>query len=57
MDNIKPGSVARLHIGLDKEYKLKQKFFPDYPEYEVEIIKFYGVKNVTKELSAWENGK
>ncbi len=57
MNSIKYDSVSRLHIGTDEEYKLKQKFFPDYPAFDVEVIKFYGVKNTFRSLSVWETGK
>jgi len=57
MNSIQYDSVARIHLGLDKDYKVKQQFFPDYPKYDVEIIKFYGIKNGFQGLSAWERGK
>jgi hypothetical protein len=47
-------SVVRIHLGEDKEYLLKRKYFPDYPRYTVELIKAYGVKRVPPELAAWE---
>jgi hypothetical protein len=57
MEGIKADSVVRLHIGLDRDHALKKKYFPDYPEYEVEIIKFYGVKTPFKALAEWEKAE
>jgi hypothetical protein len=57
MNSIKADSVVRMYFGPDKEYKLKQKFFPDYPAYDVELIKFYGVKNTFDRLTVWENAR
>ncbi|MEO8173498.1 MAG: hypothetical protein ABI581_10460, partial [Sediminibacterium sp.] len=54
---IKADSVRRIQIGSDADYKLKQKFFPDYPPFDVEIVKLYGVKNGFHALSAWEKDK
>ncbi len=57
MNGIKCDSVRRLQLGPDKEYQLKRKFFPDYPAYDIELIKFYGVKNTFGSLAVWETGK
>jgi hypothetical protein len=57
MNGIKADSVVRLHLGLDRDHWLKKKYFPDYPEYEVEVIKFYGVKNPIKRLMEWEKAE
>lgn len=57
MNSITADSVVRLHLGEDKEYRLKKKYFPDYPRYTVELIKAYGVKKVPEALEVWERGK
>jgi len=57
MTNIKSDSVVKINLGLDKEYDMKRKFFPDYPKYNVEIIKLYGIKDGFQKLSVWEVDK
>ncbi|MES2330187.1 MAG: hypothetical protein V4539_11335 [Bacteroidota bacterium] len=57
MNAIKADSVVRLKLGRDKDYTLKKRFFPDYPEFTVEIIKFYKVNTNLKQLASWEYEK
>jgi hypothetical protein len=54
MNGLKADSVVKRRLGPDRDHALKKRYFPDYPEYEVEIIKFYGVKNAFKALAEWE---
>jgi hypothetical protein len=57
MKGLKADSVVRRHIRLRQGSCLKKRYFPDYPEYEVEIIKFYGVKTPFKALAEWEKAE
>ncbi len=51
-------SVKHFLFGRDADYKMKQRFFPAYPEYAVEIIKYYGVQKFdTTALRIWDIGR
>ncbi len=47
-------SIKHLFLNKDSEFKLKQKFFPDYPEYQTEVYKLYNVKPPFSALRIWE---
>lgn len=57
MNELGADSTGRLHLGYDADHDLKKKYFPDYPAYEVEIIKFYGVRQPFARLAEWEKVK
>ncbi|MEI8074771.1 MAG: hypothetical protein WCH78_08480 [Bacteroidota bacterium] len=54
MEKIKSDSVKRINLGYDDEVQLKRRFFPDYPEYGVRIIKYYGAAGDLRQLHLWE---
>lgn len=58
METVQADSVKRWSGGYDPEYHLKQKFFPGYPPYAVELVKYYGVKRAdTASLRVWDRGQ
>lgn len=54
MNTINADSIKQISLGYDNDYKLKRRFFFDYPEYEVTIIKYYGIKGDFNEINKWE---
>lgn len=56
MKNVTADSVKHVYLGRDADHTAKRKFFPGYPEYTVEIVKYYGVKRLGPELMVWETG-
>ncbi len=57
MNGVKADSVKRFYLDRDPEYKLRKKYFPDYPEYITEVVKYYGVTGNITPLSVWERNK
>jgi hypothetical protein len=53
MKALKCDSVKTYYIKEDKEYFIKKRFYSDYPQHQVEVIKYYGVKS-KNELVSWE---
>jgi hypothetical protein len=47
-------SIAHFFLNKDTEYKLKQRFFADYPEYQTEVYQLYNVKPPFSSLRIWE---
>lgn len=58
MRTVVADSVRHFYLGRDKDFILKQHFFPGYPEYSVEIVKYYGVRSSDKSrLTVWNTGR
>jgi hypothetical protein len=58
MNTVIADSISHLRIGRDDDFRLKQRFFPGFPEYAVEIVKYYGVRSFdTSRLSVWDKGR
>jgi lipid-A-disaccharide synthase-like uncharacterized protein len=57
IQRVEADSVKHIYLGRDPDYASKRKFFPGYPEYTVEIIKYYGVKKMEPGLKIWETGR
>jgi hypothetical protein len=47
-------SIGIYKLGLDGDYTLKQKIYPDYPEYTFYLYKYYGIKSNYEGLKIWE---
>lgn len=54
MKRIKCDSVKTFFVKKDDEYKIKMRLYPDYPAYQVRLVKYYGVQNKVNELVYWE---
>jgi hypothetical protein len=57
MKALKADSIKIYQLGFDSDYKLKQKIYPDYPEYTFYLYKYYGVKSNILGLKVWERNK
>jgi len=57
MKALKADSIVIYKLGLDGDYTLKQKIYPDYPEYTFYLYKYYGVKSDYEGLKIWEKNK
>jgi hypothetical protein len=57
MKQVRADSVKHIYLGRDPDYMAKRKYFPGYPEYTVEIVKYYGVKKLDPGLKIWETGR
>ena len=47
-------SIVIYKLGFDGDYTLKQKIYPDYPEYTFYLYKYYGIKSDYSRLKIWE---
>ena len=57
MKALKADSIVIYKLGFDGDYKLKQKIYPDYPEYTFYLYKYYGIKSDYSGLKIWEKNK
>ena len=57
MKALKADSIVIYKLGFDGDYKLKQKIYPDYPEYTFYLYKYYGIKSNYEGLKIWEKNK
>ena len=57
MNALKADSIVIYKLGFDGDYKLKQKIYPDYPEYTFYLYKYYGIKSDYSGLKIWEKNK
>ena len=55
--SVKADSVKHVYSGKDGLYKLKRKYFSDYPAYTTEFIWFYGVRDDGGKLGLWEKNQ
>jgi hypothetical protein len=54
MKAMQADSIRIYKLGVDGDYSLKQKIFPDYPEYTFYLYKYYGIKSKFMGLKIWE---
>ena len=57
MKALKADSIKIFKLGFDGDYTLKQKIYPDYPEYTFYLYKYYGIKSKFMGLKIWEKNK
>lgn len=57
MKSLNADSIKVYRLGFDSDFKLKQKAYPDYPEYTFYLYKYYGVKANILGLKVWERNK
>ena len=57
MKAMKADSIRIYKLGFDGDYLLKQKIYPDYPEYTFYLYKYYGIKSNYEGLKIWEKNK
>lgn len=57
MKALKADSIIIYKLGFDGDYKLKQKIYPEYPEYTFYLYKYYGIKSNYSGLKIWEKNK
>ena len=57
MKALKADSIVIYKLGFDGDYTLKQKIYPDYPEYTFYLYKYYGIKSKFMGLKIWEKNK
>jgi hypothetical protein len=57
MKAMQADSIKIFKLGFDGDYTLKQKIYPDYPEYTFYLYKYYGIKSKFMGLKIWEKNK
>lgn len=57
MKAMQADSTKIFKLGFDGDYTLKQKIYPDYPEYTFYLYKYYGIKSKFMGLKIWEKNK
>jgi len=57
MKALKADSIVIYKLGFDGDYKIKQKIYPDYPEFTFYLYKYYGIKSDYSGLKIWEKYK